>query len=84
MKPEMKYLDQTRQMVCETLMIDSVDSNQDLFETGLMDSLALVNLIMNIEDTFQITVPAEDLDIEDYRSVESIAQLVARLQMIKA
>ncbi|MGM0588454.1 MAG: phosphopantetheine-binding protein [Bacteroidota bacterium] len=75
----MNYLDQTRQIVCDTLLVEEIDPQLDLFEAGLMDSLALVNLIMNIEDSFDITVPVDQLHIDDYRTVYSISGLVKRL-----
>lgn len=35
------------------------DFNLDLFEEGLMDSLAIAELIVAIEETFSITLPPD-------------------------
>lgn len=56
------------------LEIPSVDT--DLFETGVLDSLAFVELLLHLEEEFGVTVSIEDLEIEQFRSVERIAEFV--------
>lgn len=77
------YVDRTNKLVCDTLLVEDIDVKTDLFEAGLMDSLALVNLMMELEDAFDISIPVEDLEIEDYRSIESISRMVKRLHSAK-
>lgn len=48
----------------------------DLIEKGLIDSLALVSLITEIEGDFGFELPLDDFDIDAFRSVERIAALV--------
>ena len=62
----------------EHLAITVPATDTDLIESGLLDSLALVNLLMQLENEFQITVAMEQLDIEDFRNVERIADYVLR------
>lgn len=54
-----------------------VEAEKDLFATGVFDSMALVQFILLIEDHFGIHVPLEDLEIDSFRSVSRIAELVA-------
>jgi acyl carrier protein len=64
----------------ETLDI-RIDSNEtDLIETGLLDSLVLVELLLQLEQEFDVDVVAADLEIDDFRSVETIAAFVTRLR----
>ena len=50
----------------------------DLLATGILDSLALVQLLLYLEQHFDLKIVMEQLDIEDLRSVRSIARLIAR------
>ena len=49
----------------------------DLIEGGVLDSLALVELLVAIEQEFRIVVPAERLEIERFRTLARLAELVA-------
>jgi acyl carrier protein len=53
--------------------------HEDLIETGLMDSLKIVELLMELENRFLLKIPLEDLEVEIFRSVASIARLMAHL-----
>jgi acyl carrier protein len=58
------------------LEVHSVDT--DLVGTGLLDSLALVELLAQLEETFGVSISAGDLELEDFRSIASIAAFVTR------
>lgn len=66
-------------IVRESLTVENIEVEQDLIESGLLDSLSLIHLIMALEDGFEITISPEELDIEDYRSVKNMAKMVARI-----
>lgn len=61
----------------ERLHLDVPSADTELLDTGLVDSLMLVELLAHLEEEFGLTVTAEDLEIENFRSVERIARLVA-------
>jgi acyl carrier protein len=48
----------------------------DLIQTGTLDSLGLIDLILYLEKEFEIKIPLKDLEVEDFRSVEKIAAIV--------
>lgn len=54
----------------------------DLLETGLVDSIGLVELILELEERFGVTLPMEDLEIDDFRSVYRIADLIVRFSAV--
>jgi acyl carrier protein len=56
------------------LEVSSVDT--DLVETGLLDSLALIELLAQLEETFGVSVSTDDLELENFRSIASIAGFV--------
>lgn len=63
-----------------TVMVDS--SDVDLLETGLIDSIGLVELILQLEDRFGVSLPMDVLEIDDFRSINRIAGLITRLSTV--
>lgn len=60
-------------LIRDALSVDVPDGDTDLIDSGLLDSLALVTLIVEIEDEFEVELPLEDFDLDRFRSVERIA-----------
>jgi len=52
----------------------------DLLGTGMLDSLALVDLLMHLEQEFNIQISLDSLEIDTFRSIESIAEFIANQQ----
>jgi len=48
----------------------------DLLETGLLDSVGMVELLVRLEKRFGVRVPIENLEIEHFRSVAAIATFI--------
>jgi D-alanine--poly(phosphoribitol) ligase subunit 2 len=48
----------------------------DLLETGLLDSMGLVELIAAIEQRFEVVINLMDLDLDQVRTVPAIYSLV--------
>ena len=48
--------------------------------SGILDSMATLNLVNFVEKTFQITIDAHETGIEDFDRIEDIARLVSRKQ----
>jgi acyl carrier protein len=70
-------IDRVHFLIREVLSVDVPGDDTDLFDSGLVDSLALVSVIAEIEEEFGITIELEELDVERFRSVNRIAELVA-------
>jgi D-alanine--poly(phosphoribitol) ligase subunit 2 len=63
----------------ERLMVIVASPDIDLFETGLVDSIGIVELILALEDRFGISLPMENLELDDLRTVGRIANLIVRI-----
>ena len=50
----------------------------DIFADGLVNSLFALQLVTFLEDSFNITVENDDLDLQNFRSVDAIADFVGR------
>lgn len=68
--------DQISRILSEKLHLDVHSSEVDLFETGVVDSMALVSLLASLEEKFGISVLLEDLEIDHFRSISRIAEFV--------
>lgn len=64
-------------LISETLQIEVPAHETDLIETGLIDSLALVTLITEIEAEFEVQLPLDEFDVESVRSVDQLAGYVS-------
>ena len=54
-----------------------VESAQtDLIEAGILDSASLVRLLLTVEARFAVAIPMEEVDIDSFRTVAAIADLV--------
>ncbi len=60
------------------LNLTVASSDTDLIETGLLDSLLLVDLIMLIESNYGVSVDITQLEFTDFQSVDNICQFIAR------
>ena len=50
----------------------------DLLEERLVDSVKLVDLVLQIEQRFGVALAFEELEIEDFRTVARLAERIAR------
>ncbi len=66
-----------RKILSSVLNIDAPEEGTDLIETGLLDSLALVSLILELETEFGLSVSYDELEIDNFRTLESIAQFLS-------
>jgi len=69
---------QIRAIFSTQLSIELPDDDADLLDTGLIDSLTMVDLLAHLETNYGFTVVMDELDIEYFRDLKSIAQYVQR------
>lgn len=53
-----------------------LDQQENIFDSGIIDSLGFVNLIGFISETFEIEFEPEDLIEDNFYSLEKIAQVI--------
>jgi acyl carrier protein len=56
-----------------------IGETDDIFQLGFVNSLFAMELVMFIEKTFALTIPNEELVIDNFRTAKSMTELVARL-----
>jgi D-alanine--poly(phosphoribitol) ligase subunit 2 len=61
------------------LPVPGVDT--DLFETGVLDSLRFVELLALLEEAFDVRIAIEELELEDFRTVQRISEFLTGKQV---
>jgi len=67
-----------RRFILSSIAIAKLDDDDDLFESGIVNSLFAVQLMTYIEKTFAIEVGMDDLDIENFKSLNATTAFVLK------
>lgn len=74
--------DQIREFILENLAqpkgISSFSDSDHLMESGVIDSLGIFRLVSFLEDELGVRVDDQEINIDTMKSVDTIAELVAR------
>lgn len=70
-----------REQILEILfdVDERIEEGIDLIEEGIINSFVIVNIVMELEDTFDIEIDAEEVIAENFQNVEKIIELVERM-----
>jgi acyl carrier protein len=55
-----------------------LSEDEDLLSAGILDSLAILQLVAYIEDQFGIKIPDEDVVFENFQSIRSLSAYLER------
>ena len=74
--------DQVLNILAELTGSDEVLNNQDvnLFESGLLDSMATVQLLLELDNEFDIEVPVSEFERSEWDTPAKVIAKVAELQ----
>jgi acyl carrier protein len=67
-----------KRFILSSINIAHLGDDDNLFESGIVNSLFAVQLMTFIEKSFAIEVEMDDLDIENFKSLNAAAAFVAR------
>ncbi|MEV0622106.1 acyl carrier protein [Nonomuraea sp. NPDC050404] len=62
----------------------AIDDDENIFATGYVNSLFVMQLVLMVEKEFSVVVEDEDLDIHNFRTVNAMAAFVLRKQAVLA
>jgi methoxymalonate biosynthesis acyl carrier protein len=63
-----------------TRLKTAVEPEQDLFARGLVTSMFAMELVIHLEQSFDVSIVGSDLQLQNFRSVEAMTTLVLRLR----
>ena len=69
-----KIIDHLAQSVAD----DDIHDDQDIFASGLVNSLFAMQLVLFIEKEFQFKVEDEDLDINNFNTIAAMVGFIGR------
>lgn len=58
------------------LNLDVPSADSDLFDTGVLDSLAFVQLLFHLEQEFGVSTSVDDMEVENFKSITNIANFL--------
>jgi methoxymalonate biosynthesis acyl carrier protein len=67
-----------KRFIMSSINIAQLGDDDDLFESGIVNSLFAVQLMTFIEKNFAIEVGMDDLDIENFKSLNATTAFVVR------
>lgn len=74
--------DSIKGILLNRLQVQVPAHDTELMETGLLDSMSLIELITALEETFNITIPFEDLELDNFRSINTIENFVLSITSV--
>jgi acyl carrier protein len=77
---EISTEDVIRGYIQENVGTSDIEDDLDIFETGIVNSLFAIELMTFLEKSFSIKVTMDDLDMENFKSVNAASQFVRQKQ----
>lgn len=70
-------VDRVHRMLTDHLHLDAATPDTDIVDNGALDSFAMVEVLVALEEHFGVEVDVDELDVDDFRCARSIATLIA-------
>lgn len=71
----------TKEFLSRFFKNHDLQPEEDIFALGFVNSLLAMQLVAFVEKEFGIKVEDDDLDLDNFRSIQAISNLVARKQV---
>ena len=56
------------------------ENEKHLIDDHLLDSLSIISLVADLEDTFDVTIPAVEIIPDNFNSAEAMLEMLQRLR----
>lgn len=57
---------------------EEFDRDDNLIDSGILDSLSTLNLVSYLEEEYDIRIKSEDITLENFGTVEQLAALIEK------
>ena len=73
-----RYKQRIRAFLSQHIRNKDFTDEADLFEGGFLNSLFALELVLFVEKEFSLTIESDDLNLDNFRTVNALAALVER------
>lgn len=73
-----KITETVRVFLSQFISETNIDEDQDLFESGLLNSLFAMQLVIFLEKEYEFQIGNEDLNISNFKSLNAITTFVMK------
>ena len=77
------HRDIIRAYIMESVNLKELEDDFDIFAAGIVSSLFAIELMTFLEKTFSIKVTMDDLDMDNFKTVNSTGNFIQRKQEVK-
>lgn len=60
------------------LGLQSLDDDQPLIDSGIVDSLGVLRILAFLDEAFGIDLSGDEIKLQNFRNVKTICELIAR------
>ena len=75
-----EWVSKIREFFAKYIRNEEFGDDDDVFGSGLVNSLMAMQLVLFVEKEFGVSVENDDLDLDNFRSVNRVAEFVKRKQ----
>lgn len=54
----------------------------DLFQSGAVSSIFAMELVVHVEQTFDVVIEGDELNMENFRTIDAMVAMVSRLRSV--
>ena len=65
--------------IVETTLSTKLKKESELLDQGILDSLMTIQLITNLENHYDLTIPTDEFTHHNFNSIQLISDLILRL-----
>ncbi|MHC4549088.1 MAG: acyl carrier protein [Planctomycetota bacterium] len=76
MKTSTRLPTDLQELFAQQLGVEVPSPETDLIDSGLLDSLSFVELLVQLEQRYGVQVSVDDLELENFRTLDRIAVFV--------
>ncbi|MDF2988056.1 MAG: phosphopantetheine-binding [Eubacterium sp.] len=73
-----QYKEKVKEFLKPHLHNRELADDTDIFSLGVINSLFAMQLVMFIQEEFEITIEGQDLEFEYFKSINSISEFIDR------
>ena len=59
--------------------VKSISENTEIITSNIIDSFAIIQLIFDLENIFQIKIEAQELNIENFKNARTIYEFIKKI-----